>query len=115
MFNEAVDFGYLSLETVVIDQPVENILGSLSKLTRQRSTGKSLFKFRVMDVKGRLNSFGLEFFRTEICRLAAAASICLSSLFMCTKIKTCSEYCLSQERSIEAEKQLSYCGSTIVI
>ena len=38
------------------------ILGSLSKLTWQRSSGKFLFKFRVMDVKGRLNSLGLESF-----------------------------------------------------
>ena len=42
---------------------VENeSIGSLSKLTRRRSTGKSPFKFRVMDVKRRLNSLGLESF-----------------------------------------------------
>ena len=39
------------------------ILGSLSKLTRRRSTGTSPFKFRVKAVKGRLNSLGLESFR----------------------------------------------------
>ena len=38
------------------------------------------FKFRVMVVKGRLNSLGLESLWIEICRLAAAPSVCLSSL-----------------------------------
>ena len=37
-------------------------------------------QFRVMDVKGRPNSLGLESFWMEICRIAAAASVCLSSL-----------------------------------
>ena len=46
------------------------IIGSLSKLTRRQSTGKFLFKFRVMGIKGRLNSLGLESFWMEICRMA---------------------------------------------
>ena len=47
--------------TPVINQ-LKLDISELSKLTRQRSTGKSLFKFRVMDIKGRLNSLGLESF-----------------------------------------------------
>ena len=37
------------------------LVGSLSKLMRWRSTGKSPFKFRVMDVKGRMALNRLEF------------------------------------------------------
>ena len=39
-----------------------NDRGHRLRIAHTRSTGKSTFKFRVMDVKGRLNSLGLESF-----------------------------------------------------
>ena len=78
-----IKFGskYLKVEPTVLFSGVPStLLGSLSKLTPRRSTGKSPFKFWVNGCQGPTDSLGLESFWIEICRLAAAASVCLSSL-----------------------------------